>query len=94
MRPRPFPAIQSLRLYLPVQLFSLKITQFSIRRLLEKNGYWVTVAENGKEALVELAQDQYDCVLMFVLMPVIEVVEATRRIRVAEDRNQRTEDRS
>ncbi|MFO7803183.1 MAG: PAS domain S-box protein, partial [Desulfovermiculus sp.] len=60
-------------------------TQFYIQRLLEKNGYRVTVAENGEEALAKLAQDQYDCVLMDVQMPVMDGVEAVS-VEMAGDR--------
>ncbi|EPR43364.1 signal transduction histidine kinase with CheB and CheR activity [Desulfovibrio sp. X2] len=57
------------------------VNRLSLRRLLEKEGHVVSIAENGQQALAMLAKDDFDCVLMDVQMPVMDGVAATRAIR-------------
>jgi CheY-like chemotaxis protein len=52
--------------------------------LMEKCGHSVMVANNGKEAIVALASQQFDVVLMDVEMPEMDGFEATAVIRVKE----------
>jgi two-component system, sensor histidine kinase and response regulator len=60
------------------------VNQRLIARLLEKRGYRVAIAANGREALSALEKETYDLVLMDVQMPVMDGMEATTMIREKE----------
>jgi signal transduction histidine kinase/CheY-like chemotaxis protein/ligand-binding sensor domain-containing protein len=57
------------------------VNQRLASRLLEKDGHYVVVAENGLEALDRLEHDAFDLVLMDVQMPEVDGFEATAAIR-------------
>ncbi|HTE06889.1 MAG TPA: response regulator, partial [Planctomycetota bacterium] len=60
------------------------INQRIARQLLEKDGYEVAVAANGREALEALAQGEFRLVLMDCQMPEMDGFEATREMRQRE----------
>jgi two-component system sensor histidine kinase/response regulator len=55
-------------------------------RLLQKHGYEVVVAGNGREALAAIGRESFDLVLMDVQMPEMDGFEATQTIREQEQR--------
>jgi len=57
------------------------VNQRVARRLVEKLGYPVDVAANGREAVEAIDRSCYDLILMDCLMPVMNGFEATWRIR-------------
>lgn len=58
-------------------LINQKVALFN----LNKQGHHVDVAENGKIALEMFKNNHYDLILMDVLMPVMDGIEATHKIR-------------
>ena len=52
-----------------------------VRDLLMANDYEMTEAENGEEALVAVAKDRPDLILMDIQLPIMDGYEVTRRIQ-------------
>ncbi len=62
------------------------VNQVLVKKLLEKVGHEVVVANNGQEAVDRFTEDRFDLILMDVQMPVMSGIEATQVIRVREQR--------
>ena len=55
--------------------------QMVARHIVQKLGYLVDVADNGREAIDALRQEHFDAILMDIQMPVMGGIEATKVIR-------------
>ncbi|MEW6672841.1 MAG: transporter substrate-binding domain-containing protein [Thermodesulfobacteriota bacterium] len=65
-----------------------EINQQVAREIMENAGFTVAIAENGKEAVAAVQQNDFDAVLMDVHMPVMDGFAATREIRNLKQKGQ------
>jgi two-component system, OmpR family, response regulator MprA len=62
-----------------------KAVRESLRRSLEFNGYEVSLATDGAEALAGIGATDPDVVIMDVMMPRLDGIETTRALRTAQN---------
>jgi len=58
-----------------------RVNQVTAMRFLEKLGHSVVCADNGRQAVELLRQEDFDCILMDIQMPDVSGLEATQIIR-------------
>lgn len=74
----PLPAARPCRILL---VEDNQVNQLFTMEMLRTQGHDVTVRENGREALDILTKERFDLVLMDIMMPVMDGLEATLAIR-------------
>ncbi len=58
-----------------------KVNQIYIKHFLEKQGYDLTIVENGEQAINSFKTEHYNLVLMDIQMPIKSGLQATKEIR-------------
>lgn len=48
---------------------------------LEKEGFWVTIAEDGKRALERARSERFDLILLDILMPVLDGLRVLQELQ-------------
>ena len=64
--------------------------QMVAKRMVTRLGHQCRIANDGQQAIEEFKRQKPDLILMDVVMPVMDGLTATRKIRALEDKDQRT----
>jgi PAS domain S-box-containing protein len=63
-----------------------RINQRVAARMLQKANHKVTIASNGKEAVLAFAEESFDLVLMDIQMPIMDGYAATKELRCIDEK--------